>query len=1387
MHSWAEVTSAFIPSTRFFFGNTYTFKVTLHNFLGFIGVGTTSIEISSYPSVNLLVDDRIVIKKNDPLRVRTKLSGASCNMNSLDVNETGEVILYRWNVYKNNKITLLLENKAVDPGHFYLSPYALEVNNEYSFEIIAYSTKSHSFSSAKVICFVESGDVHANILGGDYYTVQHGLNIALDASSSYASDMPSSFLQYKWLCFQIIPFATSCPSSMRTSTAMTLLSAGMNMLRINGSALNTSTTYLIQLNLYANGKSDSKLVTINVLPFKSLFLPTVFLNLTEFDSWPLDGVINPSNKMVISAQISAMLNKTYDISWSYFPVGSFSFEAGTLLRSNFSYVGNFVYPLHLPPATLIGGITYCFHLAIRQVGTNDPPIVSEILVSVNSPPNSGNLIVSPKYGYFGEKEYSTTFAIMASRWCDTDVPLSYSFFYCFPVDATYAGRNGFVLLGDIYHNPVLYSYLPAGDSNDGMEITLMVKVFDSMGAYSTSTTTARVYPVSFMSASSLLSFSISCADSSIHGKYPLGLLACMSVFAPLCRSNRTIYTSNIPSDNVVDTLSRISSYLTDLYLNNSNSFDFDDNSDVLLSFALVNSVLAAGVSVQRQHSMVAFAINTMNAQLFEVYVRSKQMDLSIASEIIFGMSIISRSITDGSTPMTRTLQSYKEQGFVMLSTSILLDSVRKVAEEIYSRLYIGDSFAHTDSVFRLSVKKGLPFIGNFTAIFVLPSTNEEIAVGKQNYVNMTSTFPRQVFRLSSEFKFIIVSSRVLGTIPCNRSDGMSCVSIGDPASIAYSFSLFSSNDLKLILPTKVETLIKATLLNNATIYARVIKHAPAYVIAHCPIGLSANVTLECPGDVTYGQPYLESKGCVESGDWYGTCPLYGTDVACGDVLGNSSNTCTVRGFDANSLLCTCSADLRPSFEGSKEPGAEDLLATYQERNLRFTSDTFQYAIDFEVLPLFTETVLKQSNITFYPGSVPWNQPTVLPTSSSRTRPKYMLAFTPTLIYTVPILTGFLCCFCILLCIFRCNRRNRIIKKYREAAQNPKYIFEDKLRKALKCINMKKFMEADINLKAALNLNTLNKYGVDTVHPLDKAIAHLALGQISFRQHRSAPALQSYLKSFATFHRHWSDMIASGASHEEETKVKIKVAVELLKYDEKENPFRTFWYSDSDVSIDEIKSDFSETSIMKAGWNKSRSSSSSTDSFDDESMQVEQVEHYMNHFSRPTESIGDNNKSTKDTKDDVNLLFENIAAIRNALLENDMSDSDVIRKTQSVASNEPDEVTWGTRTMKDTVITDATKTNTLSLHSFNSHVWSPRLRTYGISPVDFFKWKSSPLQESPSQESLSQELNSNGSYEDSYADYSDFRSESMHTIESETFEICDDFDDESIVHGHSTMI
>ena len=187
--------------------------------------------------------------------------------------------------------------------------------------------------------------------------------------------------------------------------------------------------------------------------------------------------------------------------------------------------------------------------------------------------------------------------------------------------------------------------------------------------------------------------------------------------------------------------------------------------------------------------------------------------------------------------------------------------------------------------------------------------------------------------------------------------------------------------------------------------------------------------------------------------------------------------------------------------------------------------------------------------------------------------------------------------------------------------------------------MNKLDPAEEHLKLALTINTLNKYGVETVHPLDKAIAHLALAQIAFQDNRGVSALNSYMHSFAKFRKHWSDMIASYADYDEETEIRIQRAVELLKYDENEKPIRMHEFSESTMSIDGNQTESSEPSIMKGGLNIVESSSSSEDSVDNEWLQVIHDENNINFFSKSVDEDLDDSRQTKETEEDDNSLLE----------------------------------------------------------------------------------------------------------------------------------------------------
>ena len=117
-----------------------------------------------------------------------------------------------------------------------------------------------------------------------------------------------------------------------------------------------------------------------------------------------------------------------------------------------------------------------------------------MIVVVNSPPVSGIFTVDPSSG----TELLTTFNVAASLWYDLDLPLSYAF--------GFVSNSGSLVRSSISQTAYVDTIYAAGQDIHDYNVTTVVRVYDSILAYTTATASVTVRKSrKALSPSSLLS------------------------------------------------------------------------------------------------------------------------------------------------------------------------------------------------------------------------------------------------------------------------------------------------------------------------------------------------------------------------------------------------------------------------------------------------------------------------------------------------------------------------------------------------------------------------------------------------------------------------------------------------------------------------------------------------------------------------------------------------------------------------------------------------------------------------------------------------------------------------------------------------------------------
>jgi hypothetical protein len=509
-------TPIFIPNSLLSSGHSYSFELTLCNFLGRCGSKRKSVVVSSsinVPVVYLNSQNLISIYRNSSLSIfgnaYTPICGAGRNSFSLS---------YSWTIslQKVLQSSPELQSTSVNPREFHLPPYRLKEGSLYIVKLTVTNQNSLKVSSISVQVFVKSGDLLCVLLGSEDKSLRVDGSLLLDLSGSYDTDdedpshsTQSSGLSFELSCFQISPsFSESCRSLLFSPLTSSLSQV---LVTVNVSSL-FAVTYEDKFKITmrgrslssSNSKKDSrnceKVIQVSLL---ASLAPVVKL---EVLSGPGPGFkMNPSSKLKLLGRID--MRSTGDLKWS---VDDKSISLSEVSLSPVSQIlgaqvdeSPQVVSLVIVGNSLPEQSSFVFTLSCSL--SNGYSSSSSVTITTNSPPFGGALEVVPVEGVMLE----TMFSLLSTQWLDEDFPMSYQFGYL-------STLYDFVMLRSKMELSYTSTLLPSGFSDSRRSISnlsCVVLVFDSLDASSRSSAEVSVGEVS-MPVESLESFLLSGLNTS---------------------------------------------------------------------------------------------------------------------------------------------------------------------------------------------------------------------------------------------------------------------------------------------------------------------------------------------------------------------------------------------------------------------------------------------------------------------------------------------------------------------------------------------------------------------------------------------------------------------------------------------------------------------------------------------------------------------------------------------------------------------------------------------------------------------------------------------------------------------------------------------------------
>jgi hypothetical protein len=451
-----------IPAAYFTAGVSYSFQVSLCNFLGRCGHSSASVVVTQTLLPTVTIDGSAVrnVLISQPISLSSTAFMANCNGNpsALGIN-------YVWKVMNNNlQVISSMTSTSRDPSRFTLPSFSFTANKVYKIQVSA--SFNQQISSALVQINTSSGALVAVIQGSANQVVRLGSSLIVDGSKSYDQDQNNFFgvsagLSFAWTCSQLLPVVGASCSDVIEPVSGSEKILVTPLLTATG----TSLQFTLKVRDQSGQRTATSSVTVRILPPLSTSI--------SLRSNAVQNVINPDQSLTVLGTVSIPVSLKCVLNWSTDSSTTGLDLAKVALTPLFSLVLastdglNLAINLKLSPNVLLGGFTYSFTLTSNL---ESPGVGSSLTITVvvNSPPKLGSFIISPAEG----SELTTLFSFSCARWQDDNLPLQYQFSYLTSVGNKLTMRS-------IAETSFTSLTLPAGEKSNGNYIQGVADVFDS--------------------------------------------------------------------------------------------------------------------------------------------------------------------------------------------------------------------------------------------------------------------------------------------------------------------------------------------------------------------------------------------------------------------------------------------------------------------------------------------------------------------------------------------------------------------------------------------------------------------------------------------------------------------------------------------------------------------------------------------------------------------------------------------------------------------------------------------------------------------------------------------------------------------------------------------
>ena len=410
---------------------------------------------------------------------------------------SSSTVSYSWRGYKEKIYAPSLQSLSTDSRRMKLDPYTLEAGVTYTF-LVSATVDNGGFGFATLTVFVEFGSTYVSIAGASSLVIPFGNPLSLDASSSVLEDLspadPNNVVQLSWSCVVTDIFSNltdavygdSCDDILNVNVSDSTTIPSTENVPIITEILEAYVEYSVTASsVNALGEEVSATVTIQTLP-PLVVLPTLTITST-FRKFNANKILQIFG--TITTPVDAVAQ---NVTWLLYDDGENLLDLEPmLLTSNTKIVqpnNTFSFALSAKPFSFTPGRTYDFRL--QALSTNNDKSFSQITLTANGPPTSGQFEVLPNSGV----ALQTGFFFNAAYWMEdaSDYPITYIFRYTLQQISSDSVDVTFMNVGFSSQRSFKTSQLPAGLASLNRTVFTSVLISDFYGSATEAQTNVTV-------------------------------------------------------------------------------------------------------------------------------------------------------------------------------------------------------------------------------------------------------------------------------------------------------------------------------------------------------------------------------------------------------------------------------------------------------------------------------------------------------------------------------------------------------------------------------------------------------------------------------------------------------------------------------------------------------------------------------------------------------------------------------------------------------------------------------------------------------------------------------------------------------------------------------